>query len=181
MFGYGSLLERVLGGRDVVCELDGYRRTWNVAMDNSRTIPGYKHYVDEATGERKPWFVTFLNIVPDERACVNGVLFAADTPLLERLDLRERNYERVDVSARLREPPDGQVWAYVGVADAVGRFELGRRTGRGVISREYYARVRADFAGAGALERFDELTDPPPCPILALRRIDHPAPVAGRC
>jgi cation transport regulator ChaC len=180
VFGYGSLLERAGGQSAAVRELEGYRRTWNVAMDNTRTIPGYKHYLDEATGERRPWFVTFLNIVPDEGACVNGVLLAVEASLLERLDGRERNYKRADVSERLREPADGQVWAYIGVDDAVRRFELGRRTGRGAISRDYYERVREDFASVGALERFDELTDPPPCPILDLRRIDHPEPATAR-
>jgi hypothetical protein len=45
-----------------------------------------------------------------------------------------------------------------------------------VISRAYRDRVREDFAAAGAdaLARFDELTDPVPCPILDLKRIDHP-------
>jgi cation transport regulator ChaC len=181
VFGYGSLLERASGGGPRVCELGGYRRTWNVAMDNSRTIPGYKHYVDGATGERRPWFVTFLNLVRDEQARVNGLLFAADASLLEQLDRRERNYERVDVSDAVLEPVDGQVWAYVGLQDAVRRFELGRRTARAVISREYHERVCDDFAGAGALQRFEELTDPPSCPILDLRRIDHPAPTGSRC
>ena len=174
VFGYGSLLERSSREEPSMCELGGYRRTWNIAMDNSRTLPGYKHYVDAVTGDRQPWFVTFLNIVPDDQAHVNGVLFEVDASVLERLDHRERNYERVDVSDGFREPVGGQVWAYVGRHDAVERFELGRRTGRGVISREYYDRVRDDFAAAGALRRFEELTDPTPCPIRDLQRIDHP-------
>jgi gamma-glutamylcyclotransferase (GGCT)/AIG2-like uncharacterized protein YtfP len=181
VFGYGSLLERASGEEVRVCELAGYRRTWNVAMDNSRTIPGYKHYVDAESGERRPWFVTFLNIVRDADARVNGVLLSADASLLERLDRRERNYERTDVTDGLRETVDGKAWAYVGLPDAVRRFELGRRLGRAVISREYHERVRDDFTSAGALERFEELTEAPPCPILDLRRIDHPAPAVGRC
>jgi cation transport regulator ChaC len=177
VFGYGSLLERHDGSADgpVICELAGYRRTWNVAMDNRETIPGYKHYVDRETGVRGPWFVTFLNIVPDGGASVNGVLFEVDEALLERLDDRERNYERVDVSACIAGAVDGRVWAYAGSRAAEQRFEIGCRAGRAVISRSYYAGVRDDFAAAGAdaLKRFDELTDPVPCPILDLRRIDH--------
>lgn len=177
MFGYGSLLERFSADGPRVCELGGYRRTWNVAMDNSRTIPGYKHYVDAATEERRPWFVTFLNIVPDADARVNGLLFAVDDALLEQLDHRERNYERIEMPVEVPEADGGQVWAYVGSGGAVRRFELGRSSGRGVISREYFEGVRDDFASASAsaVERFDALTDPPPCPILTLRRIDHPA------
>jgi gamma-glutamylcyclotransferase (GGCT)/AIG2-like uncharacterized protein YtfP len=177
VFGYGSLLERRGGARaPLICELAGFRRVWNVAMDNTRTLPGYKHYVDLQTGTRGPWFVTFLNIVPDPDTTVNGVMFEVAEAQLERLDHRERNYERIDVSSRIADPVDGRVWAYIGSRAAVHRFELGCRTGRAVISRAYRDRVREDFAAAGAdaLARFDELTDPVPCPILDLKRIDHP-------
>jgi gamma-glutamylcyclotransferase (GGCT)/AIG2-like uncharacterized protein YtfP len=179
VFGYGSLLERHDGaGEPAICELAGYRRVWNVAMDNTKTLPGYKHYVDRKTGTRGAWFVTFLNIVPDPDpdAAVNGVLFEVDAALLDRLDRRERNYERIDVSSQIAGALDGRAWAYVGSGAAVQRFELGCRTGRAVVSRDYHDRVRADFAAAGdgALARYDELTDPVPCPILDLRRIDHP-------
>jgi dephospho-CoA kinase len=176
VFGYGSLLERHgRSGGPMICELEGYRRVWNVAMDNSQTIPGYKHYVARDTGARGAWFVTFLNIVPDPDATVNGVLFEVDEELLERLDRRERNYERIEVSSQIAGGVDGRVWAYVGSRDAVRRFELGCQTGRAVISRGYRDRVRKDFAAAGdgTLSRFDDLTDPLPCPILDLRRVDH--------
>jgi hypothetical protein len=176
VFGYGSLLERHRGWDEpVICELEGYRRVWNVAMDNTRTIPGYKHYVDRGTGSRGPWFVTFLNIVRDPGATVNGVLFEVDEELLERLDRRERNYERIEVSSQIGRGVDGRVWAYVGSRAAVRRFELGCQTGRAVISRDYRDGVRKDFAAAGneALSRFDDLTEPLPCPILDLRRVDH--------
>jgi gamma-glutamylcyclotransferase (GGCT)/AIG2-like uncharacterized protein YtfP len=175
VFGYGSLLER---REHALCELTGFRRTWNVAMDNRRTLRGYKHYVDRATGARRPWFVTFLNIVRDPGATVNGVMFEVDDPLLERLDRRERNYERVDVSANVSPGVDGQVWAYAGSRAAVERFRLGCDAGRAVVSRDYYERVRGDFSrvASDALRRFDELTDALPCPMLDLRRIDHPPP-----
>jgi hypothetical protein len=188
VFGYGSLLERwdrpgPAGGRGrpapavAVAELAGYRRTWNVAMDNTRTIPGYKYYVDPATGERGSWFVTFLNIVPDPAARVNGVIFAVTPALLARLDARERNYERIDVGARVSPPRPGRVWAYAGTAAAVGRYELGSRSGRAVISRRYRDGVLEDFGavGAAARSRFLQLTDPAPCPLLDLQRIEVPA------
>jgi cation transport regulator ChaC len=181
VFGYGSLLElhRVSpdAGPPVVCELGGYRRTWNVAMDNRQTLPGYKHYVDRETGARGSWFVTFLNIVPDADATVNGVMFDVDDAALERLDQRERNYDRVDLSGALAEAVDGPVWTYVGSAAAARRFRIGCLTDRAVISRDYYDSVRKDFArlGSDALARYADLTDPVPCPMLDLRRIDHEA------
>jgi gamma-glutamylcyclotransferase (GGCT)/AIG2-like uncharacterized protein YtfP len=177
---------RTAGGRDgeslaapLVCELNGYRRTWNVAMDNAQTIPGYKLYVDAATGARGDWFVTFLNVVRDERASVNGVLFEVTPRTLQALDQRERNYSRIEVSADLDQPVDGEVWVYAGAAAAVRRFELGHRTGRAVVPSEYRRQVAEDFAavGPGHRERFIELTDPPPCPVVDLRRIDLPLAV----
>ena len=44
-------------------------------MDNRRTIPGYKYYVDPDTGERPPVHVTFLNIYPAAEGRVNGIAF----------------------------------------------------------------------------------------------------------
>lgn len=145
-------------------------------MDNTRTLPGYKYYIDPATGARGAWFVTFLNIVPDSQATVNGVAFEISDRLLERLDERERNYTRVDISADLSRPVDGSVWAYVGTDAAVGRFREGHRAHRAVISREYHEGVQAHFAALGddALDRFTELTDHPPCPVIDLQRVDYP-------
>jgi cation transport regulator ChaC len=184
VFGYGSLLERPRGrdgGTEAPAgpwpaELRRYRRTWNVAMENSRTIPGYKYYVDEATGKRGDWFVTFLNVVPDPGSAVNGVVFAVTDEVLVELDGRERNYDRVEVSGQLSPAMDGRAWVYVGSAAAVQRFEDGYRAGRAVVPRRYYQRVIDDFAAMGqsALRTFEQLTDPPPCPVVDLRRVDLP-------
>ena len=179
VFGYGSLLDRraideAAGGDPLVCALTSYRRTWNVAMENARTIPGYKYYVDPATAARPEYFVTFLNIVPDPETSVNGVILEATRDVIERWDRRERNYQRIDVSADLSPAVDARVWAYAGSAAAVRRFRVGLRTRRAVISRGYYEGVLSDFAslGPGALQTFIDLTDPAPCPIVDLRRVD---------
>jgi cation transport regulator ChaC len=184
VFGYGSLLERwrrreVAGNSREgprLATLRRYRRTWNVAMDNRQTIPGYKYYVDAASGERHDWFVTFLNVVPDPGSEVNGVLFAVTEEGLAELDERERNYERVEISADLAPSLDRRAWVYTGSAAAVGRFAVGERSDRAVISRAYYQRVLDDFSaiGPGALTAFEQLTDPPPCQVLDLRRVDVP-------
>ena len=147
-------------------------------MDNRRTIPGYKYYVDAVTGERRDWFVTFLNVVPDSGSRVNGVLFAVTDEVLAELDGRERNYVRTGVSEAVSPSLDGEAWVYAGSAAAIGRFELGCRTGRAVVSRGYHDRVLDDFTalGPGARSRFEQLTDAPPCPVLDLRRVDVPGP-----
>ena len=145
-------------------------------MDNARSIPGYKRYLDPATGEPASGFVVFLNIVPDPDRCVNGVLLAVSAEDLTELDRRERNYQRIDVSAHLAEPGDGTVWSYAGSRAAVERFETGRRSDRAMISRAYRDSVRRGFAALGdeAAVQFDAWTDPPPCPVVALQRVPVP-------
>jgi hypothetical protein len=149
IFGYGSLTPR--GARRVF--LRGYRRAWNVAMDNTTTIPGYKYFVDPA-GRRPEVVVTFLNLVPGDGAA--GVIFDGD---VEELDARERQYERVDVAGALGLP--GPVYAYIGRAEAVARFEAGRRERRAVAQRSY-------------VEAMLGVAAPPSLPVLDLTRVDVP-------
>src|SRR5215218_6013856 len=92
VFGYGSLASD--GGTPA--RLHGYRRAWNVSMDNRVTIPGYKYYLDEA-GERPEVFVTFLNLVAGDG--VDGVVL--EVPDIAALDARERNYARVEVTGSI--------------------------------------------------------------------------------
>ena len=120
VFGYGSLAalgdgvapSRTPRAEGFVCDLPGYRRQWGVAMDNRRDLPGYKHYTDEL-GRRPAVFVCFLDLMPDPRTAVNGLCIPVDGARLAVLDERERNYERVDVSASVV-AGDARVWAYVG-------------------------------------------------------------------
>jgi hypothetical protein len=107
--------------------LAGYRRVWNVAMDNSVDLPGYKYYVD-AEGNRPDVKVTFVNLVEAPGESVTGAVIPFD----EALDARERNYERREIEPGL--------WAYVGTAEARARFE----EGPSVVSREYLALVPGD-------------------------------------
>ena len=124
-------------------------------MDNAVDLPGYKYYV-EPDGTRPEVKVAFVNLVPAAGA-VNGLVIDAD---LEVLDLRERNYERVEVEPGL--------WTYVGTSDARARYEAGPS----VVSREYLELVRRGFAALGQLEQFERTTDPLGVPVRDLRRVD---------
>ena len=172
LFGYGSLAAR----SGSACELRGYRRRWSVAMDNTRTIPGYKYYVDARSGTRPSVFVAFLDL---QRAtvdhAVNGLAFEVSARELAALDRRERNYRRVEVTRDLDPAPEGaRIWAYVGTADAHERAERGLAEGRLVVSGEYARSVAAGFAALGpaADARYRASTDDPPCPVADLRRVD---------
>src|SRR3954451_15812108 len=111
VFGYGSLVRRPDG---LPCNLLGHRRAWNVAMDNRRTIPGYKYYVDPDTGERPPVRVTFLNLYPAAEDRVNGVGFPVTADERDELGRRERTYDPTAVTRLIDAAPGGTVWTYLG-------------------------------------------------------------------
>ena len=141
-------------------------------MDNRRTIPGYKYYVDPDTGERPPVHVTFLNIYPAAEGRVNGIAFPVTAEALDRLDRRERNYDRIDVTRLLDVDLGGTVWTYLGTEDARERFEAGAA----VVSQDYFDAVRDGFAAVGGLDEFDRSTDRLTVPLRGLTRVDLPPP-----
>ena len=173
VFGYGSLL-RSYGDVARPGHLEGYRRRWGVATDNSRTLPGYKYYLTVPGNERPGVFVTFLDLIADPAQTVNGVLIPVTAATLARLDRRERNYERHEVTDQVREPIDRPVWTYLGSDDARRRFERGHSEGRAVINAGYHRSVLDGFASLGpqALAAFHASTDAPPCPMVELTRVD---------
>jgi gamma-glutamylcyclotransferase (GGCT)/AIG2-like uncharacterized protein YtfP len=156
VFGYGSLAARLgpVATREIrphgfVAELSGARRTWGVAMDNRRDLPGYKYYTD-ATGRRPEVFVAYLDLLGSD-ATVNGLCLPVDGTILPELDRRERNYARVDVSDRV-DAGGARVWAYVGTAEARERLAEGRRTGTAVIDAGYVRAVEGAFGALGSDE-----------------------------
>jgi hypothetical protein len=154
VFGYGSLLH---AAGAVPCTLPGHRRVWGVAMDNAVAIPGYKRYRD-AHGDYPDVCVAFVDLEPDPRAVVEGVLLPA--PELAALDARERNYVRADVTGLVGGAPDVRVWVYVGREDSRERLRAARAAGRAVVQRAYVEAV--------ALE-------PDGLPVLDLERVNLPS------
>jgi gamma-glutamylcyclotransferase (GGCT)/AIG2-like uncharacterized protein YtfP len=196
VFAYGSLVQ---GPPLREAYLRGHRRTWGVAMENAVSLPGYKYYLDATDGSRPDVFVTFLDLVEEPGARVNGALLPVDAELLIALDRRERNYQRRDVTGAvelaqrgaragagawggaLSEPggpgadlPSWRVWTYFGKEEARRRAERGRRAERAVVHRAYLDGVRAGFAtlADGALAEFEASTIPHRCRVLELSRIE---------
>jgi hypothetical protein len=173
VFGYASLVAAPTVTRAV---LRGHRRVWGVAMDNAVEVPGYKVYA-LPDGTRPALAVAFLDLEETDGAEVEGALLAVDAAGLAALDARERQYERVDVTALVDPAPGGPVWTYVGRARGRARVAAGRAgTARVAIQRAYVELVEAAFAALGddALGRYRASTEPPPFPILDLTRIDLP-------
>ena len=171
VLAYGSLLLRAgVEGAGVAVTLHEHRRRWNVAMENTRDLPGYRYFRDSRTGERPSVAVTFVNACAAPGEHLNAVAFAVAPGDLPVLDARERNYMRTDVSALVAPALDAPVHAYLGLPEARERFDVARERGRAVVARAYHDAVRAGFAalGAGALAEFDRTTDPPDVPLADL-------------
>jgi cation transport regulator ChaC len=182
VFAYGSLVGppdltpgRGWSAHGFVADLLGFRRAWGVAMDNRRDLPGYKYYTD-TRGRRPEVFVTFLDVrpSPEPGAAVNGLCLPVDAARLAALDRRERNYERIDVSDRIRvDGRDGaRVWTYVGTAAGRERLRSGLAAGTAVIDANYLAGVRDGFLRLGGDEHraCAGSLDPGGLPVVPLRR-----------
>ena len=156
------------------------RREWGVATDNTRGIPGYKMYLRRSDGSRPAVFVAFLDLLPDTRCAVNGVCRPVDSRELEVLDLRERNYDRLDVTDAIESPP-GRVWAFVGSAAGRERLSRAREAGKAVVSRDYERKVHAGFRALGGVEyaAFLASTVLDGLPVWDLERVDLPGSPSG--
>ncbi len=175
VFGYGSLARDLLA--DVaLARLGGYRRGFGVAADNAEEIAGYKRYRLPADGSFPAVHVAFLDIFEDRATTVNGVLAPVDPGTLADLDRRERNYDRIDVTAAIETPPDGRVWAYRGSREGRARLDAGVAAGSAVVQRAYLDHVHAGFRALGAAEhaRFLASSDLDGLPLLDLERVDIP-------
>lgn len=193
VFGYGSLVDvenlraylQKVGGQLRFwsdASLAGFTRIWNVSMDNSRDIPGYKYYVYPDSGMRPDVFVTFLNITSSPDNTVEGIIFEVSERLLATIDEREKNYLRLDVSASISPPAKGTIWAYIATDEGLKRYKTALQFGRAVIQRAYKEGIEAAFRqrGLSAYERYCRSTVPPDVPVVDLTRVDIPPLLVGR-
>ena len=173
VFGYASLAADLAGGH--AAQLRGHRRWWGVAMDNAVDVPGYKHYRLRSDARRPAICVAYLDLVADDDAATTGVCVPVEAAQLPALDRRERNYDRVDVTAAIAGAP-GTVWAYLGTPAGRERLRRARREGRAVVSRDYLERTRAAYAALSpeALAEFERTAATGDLPVWDLDRVDHP-------
>jgi gamma-glutamyl AIG2-like cyclotransferase len=103
VFGYGSLVlpesAAMTLGRQVgelrPARLQGWRRRFSQRRDNLTCEKTF-----ESRGGRRPEWILGLNVEvgQDEAGPVNGVVIELTEDELDRLDIREIRYDRVDVS-----------------------------------------------------------------------------------
>lgn len=105
IFGYGSLLsvaslentlKRRYEGPFVACSIEGWRRSWNIAMPNKN------FYAETPTGRLVPERIIYLNVTARPGSLLNGVLFLVSPEELQAMDQREWIYDRKAVTERLR-------------------------------------------------------------------------------
>jgi hypothetical protein len=191
VFGYASLVspesvERTLDAAPSefhLASLAGWRRDWLVGSD--RTSHPEREFVtaDEATYDG---VVVVLGIAEAAGADCGGAVFSVSPGDLSQLDVRERNYRRIDVTAGvswLGKPAHCTVHTYVPLPRARERIELAVRRGRPVAVRAgYLALVEKAFRDQGRLAEFWASTPRPRFPVteLTVRLRDvPPRPASG--
>jgi cation transport regulator ChaC len=182
IFGYGSLMNfnnlqkylrrsLTLNSDFMFCNLNNFRRCWNIAMNNSLDLPNYKYYIDPETGIRPKCFVTFLNIRPAPNNVVMGVLFRVSDKELEQLDWRERNYYRVEITNSIDRPIEGKAWVYLGLEEAKRRYQQGLKQSNATIALNYFDSVQNAYylLGKRAFNNYLATTEKPIVPIVNLK------------
>ncbi len=177
IFGYGSLVSpasmATTIGRDVaagdvaVAELRGYGRRWNYGSLHMR---GDWHH--DGVSVTQGTVVALGLVVADSETC-NGVIVRVTADEVAQLDWRERDYDRTDVTERIRVDDGthagqaGRVMTYVPRASAIERYEEARDRRQAGIRRSYRDLVIAAFGGLGPdhLARY-ETTPAPDVPVV---------------
>ncbi|MGH2922933.1 MAG: gamma-glutamylcyclotransferase family protein [Solirubrobacterales bacterium] len=166
LFGYGSLAllesaELTVGrpiARQLPAELRGWRRRFSQRRDNLTCEKTF-----ECAGGRRPEWILGLNVERGEDAAgpVNGVVIELDESELDRLDIREIRYDRVDVSDRV----GGEGLPERIITYTAKDFHFAPEPpDDAVILATYASAVEAGFAalGPGQLDRYRTTTGPHP-------------------
>jgi hypothetical protein len=165
VFAYGSLVDPrsaalTLGrevGPPIPARLEGWRRRWSTFRDNRRVEKTFAL----ADGTIPP-FIVGLNLEEGAGSPPgpNGALLEVTRSELERLDLRELRYDRVEVTQVIQADEDfDRIHAY-----RAKREHFSPEPPRGAVVIGAYVRaVEAAFEelGPGALESFRESTEAP--------------------
>lgn len=171
LFAYGSLVSRESAaetlGREVepplAARLPGFARGWTLKRDNLTTEKTVAR-----VGGAVPRFCLGLGLEPDESApAPNGALIKVTEVELDRLDLREMRYRRLDVTDAIRtEHPHG----FGRIVSYRPRPEnrAPRPPDDAIIVANYLRTVEAAFAELGReqLDLFRATTKPPPVEVV---------------
>lgn len=177
VFAYGSLVDpgsaaRTLGrepadaweeGAAHAVELTGWQRRWSQARDNRRCEKTFALDRDGSV----PDYVLGLNIerTGNPRDVVNGLLIAVSEEELDRLDLREMRYDRVDVTDEILPRAVAARFESVTTYEAKPEQLVLEPPAGAVVLASYATAVEAAFAALGAGQREEYLRTTGPHPV----------------
>jgi hypothetical protein len=174
VFGFASLVSAASAAETLRREvptgprarLRGHRRRWSTVRDN-RAVE--KTFASAGSGEIPP-YVLGLNVEPSagEDEGPNGVLIELTEAELERLDLRELRFRRIDVTGSI-DPADGRLEFDRVVAYSARPENFAPEPPPGAVILATYARtVERCFAqlGPDELAVYRATTDPPPVELI---------------
>lgn len=184
VFGYGSLVSRASVaktlGHDAVppvpARLAGWRRRWSLVRDNARAEKGFEPI------EGDPFdYCLGLNLEREpeapEEAWPNGGLIEMTAAELDRLDLRELRYDRVEVTADVRSEETESLDAVFTYTAKPENFAA-HPPPRSVVLASYLRACEAAFAelGPDELVAFGRTTDPVPVRVVEARLVRDEIP-----
>lgn len=154
LVGYGSLtskesMEVTLGrpykGPFEIIHLNDYQRRWNLLAPN----PGFVYCIIQPD-TIQPEAGVFLNIEERPGNALNACLFVIEESDLPGFDLRERRYQRIDVSNQIEEYTivGGAVFAYIGLPEFTQEPEINNPT-KHFISQNYLNTIEDAFSSLG--------------------------------
>jgi dephospho-CoA kinase len=145
-------------------DLCGWGRRWNYGVGH--VVASWVHRgrrIDDGV-------IVALGLTGSPDEMVNGVVVRVTADELALLDHRERDYDRIEVTAATRvQLPDGVVvMTYVPRPSAVACYEEARDAGRAGIRRTYWDRVDQAFAALGSDQqvRYRATTPRPDVPVV---------------
>jgi hypothetical protein len=167
VFGYASLVSPQSAGatlgrevHPVPARLPGWGRRWSIFRDNLRAEKTFA--IDP--GDEVPPYVIGLNLEPSDNSApaVNGVLIEVSEAELERLDLREMRYDRLEVTESvIADHGFGLIVTYVAKAE----HHCPEPPPGAVILAHYANTVAAGFAALGDEEHAAYLASTEPHPV----------------
>jgi cation transport regulator ChaC len=169
LFGYGSLVSphsfaRTLGREPdalIPGRLHGWRRRWSLVRDNLGSEKTFARH----PGGGLPRWVIGLNLERDDsgddESAPNGALIEISDGELERLDVRELRYDRVEVTGQVSSGDDfDRIITYTARPE-----HFASQPPEGAVTMAPYLRaIEAAFRalGEGQWELFLKTTGPPP-------------------
>lgn len=169
VFGYGSLVslasvESTLGhpvnpDEFSIATLAGWTRAWNVGSDK-QSHPERTFYLEDGSEYRGLTVVLGIEEVAG-RECL-GAVFPVGAGDLTHLDVRERNYVRVEVTDSVDwvgKPGSCAVYAYAPTQVAISRIADYRRSGQKINVRKGYVDLTEKaFEAIGQLDVYRATT-----------------------